>query len=336
MDYKELKSELFIDRAKCPSCGDQRNNELYNCKFTSDPIKKYLEDFYSKQGGVDFKYFNDEKFDLRECENCGLVYQKTILGDELMDRLYSNWIDPKFTLENIESSYSLTYYIDYTKLVFKLITFFNKKPSDLNFLDFGMGWGNWARIVGSFNVSSYGAELSEDRINHAKKYGVNIVDFTALQDDFFDYINTDQVFEHIPNPFEIIEKLSKSLKKGGILRISVPDGNRVKEALAIMDWDTEKGHPNSLNIVAPLEHINCYSTNSIVNMAKLVGLDWQNIDYYPQLEITQAPQSLKGKIKIAFLFPTDVMRYLYRNIKKLFGVVYIPQPKGTNLFFVKK
>jgi len=335
MDTLELERNLFVIRESCPCCGSKTNSALYSCKFNEDPVKQYLIDFYSVQGAIEFKYFENQEYDLRGCNNCGLVYQKTILGDFLMGKLYSNWIDPAFTEKVIEKDYDKDYYLSNTRLAYKILTEFKKKPSDLSFLDFGMGWGNWAKTVASFGVNSFGVEISEERIENAKKYGIKNLKLDDLKENSFDFINTDQVFEHISDPKSIIEKLSKSLKKGGILRICVPDGNSIHEKLKVMDWASPKGHKNSLNVVAPLEHINCFTTTSLIDLAKNSGLQWHYLNYYPALELIENKASLLNEIKIATMLPIKIIKYFGRIVKIKLGMKYTPVPTGTNLYFKK-
>jgi hypothetical protein len=96
------------------------------------------------------------------------------------------------------------------------------------------------------------------------------------------------------------------LRKGGVLRICVPDGNGNKAVLSKMDWEAAKGTTDSLNIVAPLEHINCYTTKSIVIMAKEAGLDWVYIPRYPSLVIEKGPLSISAKIRSSLQLPKDL------------------------------
>ena len=333
---QELKNNLFIQRNSCPACENIDYTELYKCKFDDEPVKSYLENFYGNQGKIEMNFLKNEYFDVRRCSKCNLVYQNTILGDYLMHKLYEEWIDPKITINEFETKYPLDYYLSNAKLIVKLIGLFNKKPSELSFFDFGMGWGNWASLVRSFGVKSYGLELSEARIAHAKNIGINVIDWKNLSNFEFDYINTDQVFEHIPNPRETLLYLAKSLKKGGIIRISVPNGNNIQEQLKTMDWTAPKGHKNSLNTIAPLEHINCFNTKSIIKMAESTGLKWNYLSYYPCIEYKEKALTTKEKINISFELLRDGVRPIYRFCKNLIGKKYIPQPYGTNLFFTKE
>jgi SAM-dependent methyltransferase len=79
----------------------------------------------------------------------------------------------------------------------------------------------------------------------------------------FDFINTEQVFEHIPEPLETLRHLIKSLETNGIIKISVPTANDVDRRLKIMDWEAPIDSRNSLDPVTPLEHINYFKRSSI-------------------------------------------------------------------------
>ena len=40
-----------------------------------------------------------------------------------------------------------------------------------------------------------------------------------------------------------------------------------------MDWKAPKNSRNSLNPVAPLEHINCFRRKSLIKMAAIAGME---------------------------------------------------------------
>lgn len=42
----------FVTRPACPACHGGNARVLYRCCFTEPPVKEYLEEFYSPQGGV--------------------------------------------------------------------------------------------------------------------------------------------------------------------------------------------------------------------------------------------------------------------------------------------
>lgn len=261
----------FVKREFCPGCKSREYKTIYSCGFTESPIKEYLEFFYSPQGRVEFEYLKGAEYILDECHNCGMIYQKEIPNDFLMKKLYEEWIDSQKVFDQYEQSYNLDYYSGYAQEMMMLIKYFNTMPKQLKFFDFGMGWGNWCQMAKAFGCDSYGTELSEARIEYAKSNGIKVISWDEIPNYSFDFINTDQVFEHIPNPLETLNHLKKSLKPESLIKISVPDSCDIKKRLKVMDWTAPKGSKNSLNPVAPLEHINCFDHSSITRMADIAG-----------------------------------------------------------------
>jgi SAM-dependent methyltransferase len=308
-------TEMFLSRSNCPACHSSQCAIIYQVPFTDKSIEKYLTDFYGKQGGIDYHYLASGNYILEECSSCGLIFQKEILTDFLMEKLYERWIDPKRVFEEEEKTFELDYYARYSQETATLISYFNAIPTQLKFLDFGMGWGKWLKLVQGFGVQAFGTELSESRINYAKKFGISVISWEELGSHKFDLINTEQVFEHIPNPLETLLQLKKSLKPSGLIKISVPNGSGLKNRLNELDWKAEKGSRKSFNPVSPLEHINCFNNNSIKVMADQAGLKQVIIPLPLQYTLIGGNTSIKDLLK-------NLIKPFYRNY---FG--------GTYLFF---
>ncbi|MFD2916263.1 class I SAM-dependent methyltransferase [Psychroserpens luteus] len=265
----------FIKRTSCPVCDSSNIKNKYCESYESEEIKTYLDNFYIPQGGVEHEFLKETDYSLMFCSNCDLVFQENIPNNDLMFRLYEKWIKADVILKQ-QKEFPLWYYETYANQMVDIISFFKKQPSDLKLLDFGMGWGKWCLMAKAFGCNVFGLELSEARITYAQKNGIIVLSEAELSNHEFDYINTDQVFEHIPNPKETLQVLLKILKPNGVIKISVPDGNAIDEVLKHMNWNAKKGELNSLNAVAPLEHINCFKTKTILTLAK--QFDLQEID----------------------------------------------------------
>lgn len=263
----------FESRESCPCCDAAGGALIYEKPFCASPIREYLEAFYSPQGGVEFEFLEGANFTLIECPGCGVIYQKHIANDALMARLYDRWIDPEKVFAFIDGKQDAAYFMSLAKQVANVVTWFRRPPSELSCLDFGMGWGHWCRIARGFGCAVAGVELSDARIAFAKKAGLEVIAHGDLATRKFDYINTEQVFEHIPHPLATLLELKHSLKPGGLLRISVPDGWGIKRKLERGHWLAPKMSRDSLNAVAPLEHINCFDYHAIVKLAARAGLE---------------------------------------------------------------
>jgi len=287
-----IKNTHFVKRLICPVCENKEFKNIYSRPYTDPVIKSYLNEFYGSQGGVEFEYVSDAEYVLKECATCSLISQEYIPNDFLMNKLYEEWIDPKIALRG-QKEHSLSYYRKLSAEVDNLVAYFNTKPDNLNFLNFGMGWGEWNLMVKAYGSRSSGMELSQQRINHAKENAIDIITWEEVPYHQFDFINTEQVFEHIPHPLETLKYLILSLKPNGLIKISVPNGNVAHRNLKIMDWKAGKDTRNSLNIVAPLEHINCFRTKTIKFMANLCGLQ-QEIVPFKNLPLSEI---IKNKLK---------------------------------------
>ncbi|MGI9473006.1 MAG: class I SAM-dependent methyltransferase [Rubripirellula sp.] len=306
----------FVTRGRCPACHATDFETLYQNRYSEPPIRDYLEWFYSSQGGVDFEYLQDADFTLCECSSCNLIFHESILNDATMEVLYEKWIDPQQALEQKTSANDLGLYMDHAREIPALIAYFEKLPADLSFFDFGMGWGEWALMAKGFGCKSSGTDLSEERIAFARSNGINILTWDELPDHEFDFINTEQVFEHIPDPLGTLRHLSQCLKEGGIVKISVPSSSGIERRMKTQDWMAEKHTRNSLNAVAPLEHINCFRRSSITQMGLAAGMEEVKMPMALQWAYSSEWRGPKKVVK-------NVLRPLYRNMLKANNCVFL-------------
>jgi 2-polyprenyl-3-methyl-5-hydroxy-6-metoxy-1,4-benzoquinol methylase len=316
---KIMQNQYFSYREKCPACNSFKQKELFKKVYNEPPISDYLKSFYTSQGGVDFKYLNNVSYNLSECENCRLIFQKEIPNDFLMEVLYEKWLDPQAAFQEHQKTDDLDLYTYYAQEISTIIAYLNQIPSELDFFDFGMGWGKWALMAKGFGCQSFGTELSEERIKYATSNGIKVITWDDIPKHKFDFINTEQVFEHIPNPLETLIYLKDALKTKGVLKISVPVANDITRRLKVMDWDAPRGTRNSLNPVAPLEHINLFRRKSLLKMAALADMEEVVIPIKTQYIYNS---NWNGTKKIA----KNIFLPIYRNILK----------KQNYLFFRKK
>lgn len=284
LEWKLFMNTNFIEREICPVCFCDETTAIQTKDYCERQIRDYLINFYSPQGKVELEFLDGAQYILQECSSCELIYQRFIPNNELTFRLYEKWIDPKVVYEMYERSYPLSYYTYYASIVEAIINHFGKNPGQLKVLDFSMGWGNWARMAKAFGCEVYGTELSPTRIAHAEKHGIQILSSDKIWAYKFDFINADQIFEHIPEPAKTLDYLKQSLKSQRIIRICVPDGINIKEKLKKQNWTADKDSPDSLNEVAPLEHINCFNQRSLLTLGQRAGLRSINICYSPRSE----------------------------------------------------
>ena len=311
-----MSTNWFNKRASCPACVSNKFDIIYKCRYTDDPVSSYLVDTYTAVGMVEFKYLDDAIYVLCECRDCGMIFQQDIPNDSLMERLYESWIDPQTVFEKLHLQKGLDYYTYCAQEIMQIIAYFDRKPSSLRILDFGMGWGRWTMMAKAFGCETYGTELSPTRIEHARTNGIQIISWEEIPNIQFDFINTEQVFEHLPEPLETLRHLKQALKPGGLLKISVPNTNDIDRRLKIMDWTAPKRSRNSLNPVAPLEHINTFRRSSLLRMAEEAGM----VEALIPLRIQYSYLSDFGSLKTTL---RNLLRPFYRNVLKKQNYIFL-------------
>lgn len=306
------QNQSFMSRTDCEICGSETCNTLFSCQFTEDPTSSFLRAFYSDR--VDLQRLAGGLFEVAKCQQCGFIWQKYVLGQRLMLKLYEEWIAPDEAHDRaLDQPISKSFQLAQEAALIGL--FFGTPPREIEVLDFGMGWGSWCLMAKAFGYQAWGTELSQKRILYAKEQGIDVMSWEDIGDHKFHFINAEQVFEHISQPLETLRYLVNSLNPGGLIHLSVPDGRNIERKLARGDWMAPKGSAWSLNPVSPLEHINCFTHASLTQMANRVGLQRARI---PLLEIA-ASQKWSSPAAIA----RNALRPFYRCFF------------GTNLLFRK-
>lgn len=183
-----------------------------------------------------------------------------------------------------------------------------KRQRPIKVLDYGMGWARWCIVARLFNFDTCGVEVAEEKIRHAKQYGIRTLDADEIADYRFDFINVHQVLEHVPSPYDTLESLKQSLNNGGIIRVSVPDGRSIEAGLMNESWHVARGQPGSLNALRPLRHINCFRRESLLRLAERCGM---KIFHYPMGLIWDHSLVAGGISK----FLQTQLRFLYRRTR---------------------
>ena len=99
-------------------------------------------------------------------------------------------------------------------------------PNGKKLLDFGCGKGQFCALAQQNGFQAFGYDLAHDLVQIGKNKGRSLYtgDFTrfAKKQGPFDFIHSDQVFEHLVDPVSVLEKLKSVLTPSGILCLSVP------------------------------------------------------------------------------------------------------------------
>lgn len=141
-------------------------------------------------------------------------------------------------------------------------------------LDFGSGAGRWsiAAHQAGFHVTAY--EPSSSR--QEKIGGIEVVGtLSAIEGRLFDAINLEQVLEHVPDPKAELRALKPFCHPDTVLRISVPDVERLGDKL----WQGFPFDGKAMHILSPYEHLHGFKRSSLKALLREAGLrectDWR-------------------------------------------------------------
>jgi SAM-dependent methyltransferase len=257
-------SENFRKRDICPVCESGNTEIILSVSFADERIWSYLNAFFG--GRVPKEMVKDDQYAVVRCTSCGLVYQENILNDCNMNLLYEEWISPEESLQKKKSA-DIKLFTRYAREIENISLALGKKPSDTNVLEYGSGWGYWSNLAQAFGFEVTGVELSKTRQDFCRKKGLRIIEDISRENiESYDYIYSNQVFEHLASPGAVIKELGKLLRKNGILHIQVPSAKGILKKLQSSQWRAQS------DAIAPLDHINCFDHRSLRALADQAGL----------------------------------------------------------------
>lgn len=176
------------------------------------------------------------------CENCGMVYVSPVEDDRALidEGPVGGSVDARLLtssdLKDLAGSWELALLpskerewpalrINAVKALEHIERYVDPRR---RILDFGCGWGFFLSGAKERGWEPYGLEpLSGSAIYACAQFGATVVADVLREDTFpaehFDAITAFQVFEHLPDPADALQKLRRFLRPGGVIFIEVPN-----------------------------------------------------------------------------------------------------------------
>ena len=246
----------LITRNFCPACNKAKFKKIYSIPFNSKKMANFLDNYY--KGLININRLNGNDYNLLECQYCNLIFQEQIPNDNFSQELYEEYIDKHESLKK-KDDFERKYY---KKLFYEMNLIRNtlkKKNEEISVLDFGAGWGFWLNYLKKNNFDVYAYEVSETRINFLRKNDIKVIPDLENINQKFDFIYSEETFEHISNPKETLINLSKILKEDGFMMLRFPSSFLFKFKLT-------KNYKPCTDCAHPLEHINLLNKKSFEAM----------------------------------------------------------------------
>ena len=191
-------------------------------------------------------------------------------------------------------------------------------------LDIGCGSGNYLAEVEKIGWDVYGIDPSDVAVNVAKGRGLkNIYKGDAIklpfEDNFFDVISIFHVFEHVPNPQEVLNETKRVLKPGGILIIGVPNFSSLGSKIYGKYW---------AGLSFPL-HYFFYTQKTLGKVLTRSNFDVLSLNYSNLFSdiFTSSPESFLSPI-FNYAMPAYIRKFLSLvdfitgNIDYIFGNIF--------------
>jgi SAM-dependent methyltransferase len=215
--------------------------------------------------------FVKNNFNFQYCKKCHSLYNSPRPTQNSFNSFYPKSKSSQYFFESfypaVEASRKIKLIPERVERVASFINQMSKGKKVI--LDIGGGQGFFFDLLRlqfpdfEYRVIEPNAELAEVCIDKGYKTIIDFVENVAEWESEVDFIVCFEVFEHIVNPIDFLEKFKRMLKPGGKLLITTLSGDGLDISLLNEDAD----------IVAPPQHLNFFSIKGFNEIFKRLGFN---------------------------------------------------------------
>lgn len=269
-----IDPRYFRERKDCVVCGSPHREILFSAPMDQGTVRSFIASHFEQQGVIDWELLAGTDFELVQCRNCRLIYQVAEPTDAMMGVIYTRMIGHDFLARFERSKLSVDQFNVVAGEIAHLFRMVDKPPSEIRFLDYGMGHGRFARVARAMGATVYATEIGHEKARIAAELGIHIIPEKAIDDERFDIIHTEQVFEHLTAPGETFRRLAAVTD--GVMKVAVPVVGPIAKVLRKKGMATEspfargnrRPHDDIYAAIQPLEHLNIFPRAAIDYLAR--------------------------------------------------------------------
>ena len=261
-------NKYFEERKKCPLCNSKKIKLIFDKEFNSIGTNIFFSKHLNKK--FPMKILEKKRYILSECRTCKMIFQNNILNKKFNSKFYDEYIDHK-SIRLKKNKYRIENNL-YKKEIIQISKIYQDKKIDI--LEFGAGMGSWVTAMKNSGFKNiFAIEISKQRRKILKKNKIKCFSKLEKINRKFDFIYSDQTFEHLTEPGKTIKKLIKLLKKNGYILFKIPPGRFLKSKL-------NNKYKAQKDEAIPLEHINIFTNDTIRFIAKKYNLKKVNFSKF--------------------------------------------------------
>lgn len=221
-------------------------------------------------------------YEIRFCPTSGLHFQTWVMDESELAGLYSPPADEKSFMEQI-GKYKLHWFAHMTEEILVMRQMIAATTPVV--LDFGCNWGKWASMALAHGCDTYGLDVNRDAAAFCASRGIKMLAPDQLGVNRFDFINVDQVMEHLTDPLAVARTLAAALKPGGFIKLGTPDNPRLPQQLRAAQADGSNTilDAKAIDSLYPLEHVNLFNHASLRLLGERAGLREAKLPFFKWL-----------------------------------------------------
>ncbi len=254
----------MIQRLRCPIC-QQSTQTIFSRPFHLPQLQRMI----ARSGLADLLV--ERSYDVRACRACDSYFQSWVMEENELANWYSPPADDSVFLQAIAKQ-KLHWF---AHMIEEILVFRQLCPERAPaVLDFGCNWGKWASAALALGCNVYGVDVNRAAAGFCAQRGIKMIGFDQLGRSQFDFINVDQVLEHLSDPRSVTRQLAACLKPGAFIKMSTPGNARLPKTLEAAQHSGNDAVLNERTIdsLFPLEHVNLFSRRGLLNLGEKVGL----------------------------------------------------------------
>lgn len=213
-----------------------------------------------------------------QCAGCRLSFLNPYLSPESMAEVYSTTGTLQQTNPLLSHYYSSLQGTQTEKFYRHILKQLSVLKSGGSLLDVGCGRGEFLSLAREAGWRVSGLEPAREHAQYGiEKRGIDIQIATLEEADFkeesFEVITLWDVIEHVPNPRDIVVRLSGWLKKGGLLLLATPNHQSLPDFMAYAIYFLSGGIVKKpLTYFFVPEHVLYFTPSTLRNLVEQCGL----------------------------------------------------------------